>query len=214
VLTVADFARHIEIEFGSRLAPMGFQRLDERRWVRSQKATIRELFVINSLKGATYSPSWGFSSGVAPAFRGRSFRRQSTDKNAIMDLIIDPIDLAGDVPRQAFSFLTGHDREIPIGQIRICAEQFVPRALADFDRVHSLNDFCRLFVERSQLQYRRFAFDMYTQHRLVRGFVLLLTGQRSEGLKLIREFCRSMNIEFEHRVLSDCIRHAESLAST
>ena len=210
MLTVADIEPHIESEFGSRLGPLGFQRLAERRWVRAQKLPIRELFVIGALKGAQYSPSWGFSSGFVPSFRGGSFRRQSTDKNAVMDLVIDPIDITGDVPRQAFGFIKGHDAEIPIEQIRASAEHFVPQALADFDRVSSIRDFCRFFVERSRLEYRRFGFDMYVQHQLVRGFVLLLTGQRDEGLERIREFCRSVHAEFEDRVLLECIRHAQS----
>lgn len=210
MLTVADIEPHIEREFGSRLEPLGFQHLGDRKWVRSQKLPIRELFVIGALKGAEYCPVWGFSSGLAPSFRGRSFRRQSTDKNVIMDLVIDPIDLTGDVPRQAFGFITGYDTEIPVEQIRTCAEHFVPLALADFDRVHSVRDFCQFFVERSRLEYRRFGFDMYVQHQLVRGFVLLLMGQRDEGLKRIREHCQSMDAEFDDRVLSECICHAQS----
>jgi len=188
VLTVSDIEPHIEREFGSRLEPLGFQRLGQRKWVRSQKQPIRELFVIGTLKGARYSLAWGFSSGFVPSFRGQSFRRQSTDKNAIMDLIIDPIDITGDVPPQAFGFITGHDTQIPTKQIRACAEHFVPLALADFERVHSVHCFCQFFLERSQLQYRRFLFHNYVQHELVFGFVLILTGRRDEGLERIRKF--------------------------
>ena len=209
MLTVSDIEPHIESEFGSRLGPLGFQRLGPRKWVRSRNQPIRELFVIRALKGGMYSPSWGFSSGFAPSISGRTFRRQNTDKNAIMDLVIDPIDIAGEVPSQAFGFITGLDTQIPSAQIRVCAEHFVPLALADFDRIHSVREFCQFFVERSHLQYRRFGFNMYVQHQLVQGFVLLLTGQRDEGLERIREFCRSFDLEFEDRVLSECIRHAE-----
>ena len=100
---------------------MGFHRVGDRRWVRPQKLPIRELFTIGALKGAQYSPAWGFSSGLAPSFRGQNFRRQSTDKNAVMDLITDPIDITGNVPQQAFGFITGRDTEIPVQRIRACA---------------------------------------------------------------------------------------------
>jgi hypothetical protein len=210
MLTVADIEPHIEREFDSRLKPSGFKRIGARRWVRSQKLPVRDLFVIGTLKGAQYSPAWGLSSGFVPSFRGRSFRRQSTDKNAIMDLTIDPIDITGQVPQQAFRFITGHDTKIPIEQIRACAEHFVPQALEDFDRVRSIRDFCQFFIERSRLEYRRFGFEMYVQHRLVGGFALLLAGRRDEGLEQIREFCRNMDAEFEDRILSECIRHALS----
>jgi hypothetical protein len=210
MLTVADIEPYIESEFGSRLEPLGFQPVGGRKWVRSQKRPIRELFIINALKGAQYSPAWGFSSGFAPSFRGQSFRRQSTDKNAVMDLVIDPIDTTGEVPSQAFGFITGYDTEIPSQQICGCAEHFVPLALADFERVCSVHDFCQFFLERSRLHYRRFGFDMYVQHQLVRGFVLLLTGRREEGLQQIRDFCRSADAEFEDRVLSEYIGDAHS----
>jgi hypothetical protein len=214
VLTVSDIDPHIQREFGSRLEPLGFQWLGERKWVRSQKLPMRELFVIAALKGGMYSPMWGFSSGFVPSFRSRRFRRQTTDKNAMMDLTIDPIDVPGLVPPQAFGFITGMDTEIPLAQIRACAEHFVPLALADFDRVRSVRDFCLLFLERSRLEYRRFEFDMYVQHQLARGFVLLLTGQRDEGEKQIREFCRRMDAEFDDPVLSECIRVALESGTT
>jgi hypothetical protein len=210
MLTVVDIEPDIESEFGSRLEPLGFRRFAGRKWVRSQKLPIRELFLIGALKGGRYAPAWGFSSGLVPSFRGGSFRRQSTDKNAIRDLVIDPIDITGDVPRQAFGFITGHDTQVPLSQIRNCAQRFVPLALADFDRVRSVRDFCQFFLERSRLDCRRFGFDNYVQHRLVHGFVLLLTGRRDEGLARIRKFCGSMDAEFEDRVLTDCIRHAGS----
>ncbi len=209
MLTVSDIEPHIESEFGSRLEPLGFQRLEQRKWMRSQKQPIKELFVIGALKGGQYSPVWGFSAGVVPSFRGHTFRRQTTDKNAVMDLGIDPIETTGEVPSQAFAFITGCDTEIPVGQIRECAEYFVPLALADFDRVRSVRDFCCFFLERSRLEYRRFTFDMYVQHQLVHGFVLIMTGHRDEGLEKIREFCQRMDADFEDRVLSECIRNAE-----
>jgi len=162
-------------------------------------------------QGCTVFTSVGLLVWFRTFFRGRGFRRQSTAKNAIMDLVIDPIDITGNVPPQAFGFINGYDTEIPIEPIRRCAEHFLPLALADFDRVCSIHDFCQFFVERSRLEYRRFTFDMNVQHRLVRGFVLLLTGQRDAGLAQIREFCHSTDAEFDDRVLAECIHHAQSL---
>ena len=214
MLTVSDIEPNIETEFGSRLEPLGFERLGQRRWIRSCKLPIRELFTIGALKGGRYSPVWGFSCGVVPSFRAQSFRRQSTHKKAIMDLVIDPIDITGSVPPKAFGFITGLHTAIPKREIRDCAEHFVPLALADFDRVSTLHDFCQFFLERSRLQYRRFAFDMYLQHQLALGFVHLLTGERAEGVERIREFCRSMEADLDDRVLSECIRHADTLQTT
>src|ERR1700722_4273803 len=104
MLKVFEIEPGIEIEFGSRLEPLGFRRLGRHKWLRSQKTPIRELFAIGALKGGRYCPVWGFSSGFVPSFKGQTFRRQSTDKNATMDLVIDPIDITGRVPSQTFGF--------------------------------------------------------------------------------------------------------------
>ncbi len=207
--TVSSMEPHIESEFGLRLEPLGFRPLGQRKWVRSQKSPIREMFLIGNLKGGSYCPIWGFSCGFAPSFQRQTFRRQSTDKNAVMDLVIDPIDITGDVPPQAFSFLTGHDVQLPKAQIQTSAEYFVPMATADFDRVTSVLDFCQFFLVRSRLQYRRFSFNNYLQHQLVFGFVLILTDQFDKGMERIRKFCRDRVMDFENRILMKYIRHAE-----
>jgi hypothetical protein len=208
-LTISDIEPYMASEFGSRLEPWGFQPVGKRRWVRSQKALIRELFELQRI-GALHSPRWGWSSGLAPSFQAQVFRRQSTDKNAVWDLTVDPIDLTANVPPQAFGVLAGWAMSMITAQMRECAERFVPLAMADFDRVNCIRDFCDLFLERSLLRYRRFAFNAYCQHRLVSGFVLIVTGRRSEGLERIREFCRAEEVDFEDRVLQRCIREAES----
>ena len=214
MLKVSEIEPDIQHEFSSRLEPLGFQRLGRHKWLRSQKHPVRELFGLTSLKGGRYCPVWGFSSGFVPSFKGQTFRRQSTDKNAINDLVIDPIDITGLVPSLTFRFISGYDTEIPTKDIRACAEYFVPLALADFDRVQSVRNFCHFFIERSEIQYRRFMFHNYVQHQLAFGFVLILMGRRDEGVERIREFCRSMDTNFEDRILSECICHAESHGAT
>jgi hypothetical protein len=210
MITASDVEQHVVREFGSRLESLGFELVGKRKWVRSKKTPIRELFGIGALKGCRYSPAWGFSTGVVPAIRSsNTFARQSTSKNAVKDLIIDPVDPTGEVPKQSYGFLPGCTAEVPVKEIRTCAEHFLPLAVADFDRVKSLQDFCKFFLERRRLLYRRFAFDMYVQHRLAYGFVLIMTGSRDEGLERIRQFCENYAMEFQGRVLSECIRRAE-----
>lgn len=211
MLKVADIEPVINEEFGSRLEVAGFSRIAPRKWLRSCKLPIREIFVLGALKGCTYSPIWGISCGLAPKLGRDGFRRQSTDKNAVMDLVIDPIDLPGNVPKQTFSFNTGYTTEIPQRQIQTCAEYFVPLALADFDRVHSIQDFCHFFLERSRLRYSRFQFDNYIQHQLVQGFVLILNGKRAEGIEQLHEFCKSMDVIFDDKVLLQHIEETDAV---
>jgi len=208
----ADLEPHIDREFGDLLGAQGFKPAGRHRWVRSLKKPLREIVQLTLLKGRVYSPVWGISSGFAPSFQ-RSFRRQSTDKNAIMDLIFDPIDETGNVPSHTFHLMPNQGLEETVACIRACAAHFVPLALADFNRVHSAKDFCRFFLERSRLKYRRFEFEMYVQHKLAFGFALIVMGQRAEGLERVHAFCRSNSANPEDRVLLDYIRQAEILSS-
>ncbi len=212
MLTVPEIEPYIERAFATLLEPRGFRMTGKRRWVRSVKAPMREIFSIEALKGGHYSPSWGISCGYVPVLKGRQFRRQSTERNAVPDLIIDPIDVGGHVDPHSFSFITGADARAPLEQIEVCASHFVPLAFADFDRVSALSDFCDLFEERSLLKYRRFTFYMYVQHCISRGFVEILRGRSEEGRRQVRAFCADHDARFDDPVLSACIRAAEEAA--
>jgi hypothetical protein len=208
MITIADVKSHASLEFGQRLEAMSFDKVAELKWVRSSKLPIREIFMLRALKGGQYSPVWGISSGQIPSYYSRTLRRQTTAKNVVMDLVIDPIDTTGVVPPEAFSFISGYDSQLPASQIRLCANQFVPLAIADFDRVQSVPDFCEFFLERSKLKYRRFEFLMYQQHQLAMGFVALLTGNRESGLNSIEQFCAEVSLPFEDKLLSEYLQKA------
>jgi hypothetical protein len=212
--TVADVESEIDIAFGPLLEPIGFMKHGRRRWVRSQKLPIRELFEIGASRCGRYSPVWGFSSGFVPFFDGHRFRCRNTDKNADMDLVIDPIDITATVPPQAFSFMPGCDPQVPVRSIRDCAAHFVPLAIVDFSRVQTPHDFCRFFLERSRLRYRRIQFHMYAQHKLAFGFVLIMVGRREEGIEKIREFCQEVDLPFSSRNIAQCFRYVESYRPT
>lgn len=205
VITASDLEPYIEREFGLRLAAEGFCQVAKRTWVRSAKLPIREIFRIYFL-GARYTPCWGISSGIVPALHGNGFRRQQTDKSAVMDLVIDPIDITGEVPKETFSFIPGLDMKVPKEEIKRCAKHFVPLALADFDRVKNLREFFLFFRERSKLKYRRFEFDMRLNHVLTLAFIELYEGRSDEGLRLVRAFCKTHGFDYRDKVLAEYIR--------
>src|SRR5687767_5083810 len=122
-MSLSEIDPYIQREFGSRLEPLGFERVSARTWLCSRKAPIREIYTVSALKGTQYSPVWGFSCGIVPSIQSRKFRRQSTDKNAVMDLTIDPIDVTGEVPPEAFTFNNNDDSCLPIVAVRGCAER-------------------------------------------------------------------------------------------
>jgi hypothetical protein len=205
--TNSNLKNEIEDEFSSQLGSIGFRQIGSGKWIRSQNEPIKNFFVLNSMKGGQLSPAWGFSSGITPSFKNGVFRKQSTDKNSVMDLIIDPIDATGNVPSFAFCLLPGSKFDI-----RSRAEQSVKLAASDFVRVNSLRDFCSFFLERKQLKYRRFLFDMYNSQRLAYGFVLILNGQKDDGLKQIQNFCEKFDADFNNSILQEYIQSAESIS--
>lgn len=160
MVSAADLDAYVDTAFGAALAQHGFAKVAAHRWVRSRNAPVRALFAINALKGGTYCPAWGISSGFAPPCRGRRISRQSTDKSAVMDLVMNPVDVSGDVPRAAYTFIAGYDTALPTRAVDKCAAHFIPLALADLDPVRTQADFCRVFDERGRLRYRRFQFHI------------------------------------------------------
>jgi hypothetical protein len=131
-----------------------------------------------------------------------------------MDLVMDPVDLSGDVPRAAYSFIAGYDTAIPTRAVDKCAAHFIPLALADLDPVRTQADFCRVFDERSRLRYRRFQFHNYVQHGLVRAMMLMRAGRKEEGNQALEEFCRAFEIDPSDKVLVEYVRLANDYAAS
>ncbi len=50
------------------LGPLDFAPGSGRRWIRTTKSPIREIFRLQPLKGATYSCVWGFDLEFVPVF--------------------------------------------------------------------------------------------------------------------------------------------------
>jgi hypothetical protein len=78
---------------GSALLHDGFEQVNRRRWVRSTKQPIRELFCLVAMKGACYSPRWGFSLDFVPHVSGSSVRWHRSANAVLLDLCYDPLDL-------------------------------------------------------------------------------------------------------------------------
>jgi len=213
MVNASDLNAYVDVAFDAALKPHGFKRVAARRWVRSCDAPIRGIVTINALKGGQYCPAWGVSSGFAPSMRGRRFARQSTDKNSVMDLVMDPVDLSGTVPSRAYRFVSGYDTAVPTRGVDRCASQIVPLALADLDRIRDEADFCRGFEKRSRLRYKRFPFYSHIQHALVRVFIQLRRGQSQEGFSALEEFCRQYDFDLADKVLVEYLQRAADHAA-
>jgi hypothetical protein len=183
------------------LAAIGFKPVGARKWVRATKLPLRELFDLRASKGGTFAPAWGFSTGKIPSWQ-RQFRRQSTDKNAIMDPMVDSRLLT--LPAPQFGFITGFNIAALVATIRACADFCVPRAIQDFNRVVSVAYFCAFFKEHQSTLDPKLCFP----HRLTLGFVQLWDGEIDAGLKTIRALCELLRTTDDDKILQECIRHA------
>lgn len=199
--TISCLEAPIATYFGAPLAAIGFKPIGSRKWVRATKLPLRELFELRAYKGATFAPAWGFSTGEIPSWQ-RQFRRQSTDKNAIMDLMVDSRLLTPPAPE--FGFLTGYNIAAPVAHIRACADFCVPRAIQDFNRVVSVADFCAFFKEHRPTLDRA----NYFPHQLTFGFVQLWNSEIDAGLKTIRALCELLRTTDDDKILQECIRRA------
>lgn len=166
----------------------GFQKVAERTWVRDRKIPIREIFTVNSLKGATYSAAWGFSLDFVPLFTNHMFKWKRTNKSARCDICIDPIDLEGDVPEWcSFSHLQGV-MEAASDEVSVSMNQAIKKALSDFESIQSISDLETLFRSRSALIYRRFGFDNYVQVYLAWGKLLIALGAKRKVRNCLKNF--------------------------
>lgn len=191
----------IATHFGVPLAAIGFKPVGARKWVRATKLPLRELFELGADNGGTFAPTWGFSTGEIPSWQ-RQFRRQSTDKNAIMGLMVDSRLLTPPAPQ--FGFITGFNIAAPVAPIRACADFCVPRAMRDFDRIGSPADFRVRFKE----YMATLNLSDYFPHQLTLGFVQLWDGEIGAGLKTIRALYELLRTTDDDKILQECIRHA------
>src|ERR1022692_2349304 len=142
--------------FGSALPKHGFERIDDRKWVRSTKAPIREVVRLVALKGASYSPAWGFSLDFVPHVSGSSSRWHRSAKAAIFDLCYDPIDYTMSLDDCTISSLAGRDAATDAAdrQTQIALDLALPW----FASVNDVADLVQEFEAKKQRPFVRFGF--------------------------------------------------------
>jgi len=189
------------------LLPLGFHGVPTRKWVREDKAPIREIFEVQALKGATYTAAWGFSLDFVPQYCKGKLHWKRTSTSCRGDLWIDPTDGPDELSARCMFLNLPGQREPTLHEIEHCTRQTVPRALDEFERIHGMADLERLFAERERLPSRRFNFDDFPQSRLAWGLLLIALGRHREGEEQLQRFCRQTG--FDRSVLAQAVRGAE-----
>jgi len=181
----------IQGQFAPKLAGSGFTQVKPRRWIRSTKAPIREIVQVVALKGASYIPVWGVSVDFIPHRAGRRFAWHRTERSALFDLRVDPLDWPDEEAAERFKFgrfagrgAVGRGQfgtRSPSRAIKRSAAATVRASATWFDRIDGLGSLRQLFEEAQARPVHRFSFDGYVQHRLAYAFVLAALGETERG---------------------------------
>jgi hypothetical protein len=186
--------------FGTALCRRGFEQVERRKWVRSDRAPIRELFRIAAIKGASLSPVWGFSLDFVPHSSGSTIRWHRSNKSAIFDLRYDPIDYTA-------SF---DEWSIPSSEGRTAAREQADRsthvalelALPWFQSVGTERDLIREFEAKKERPFVRFGFDNYVQEPLAYAFTLAKVGRSVDAESEVNRWATRLGL---HQSVRDAL---------
>jgi hypothetical protein len=165
--------------FGAALTADGFEPTDRRRWVRSTKQPIREVFSLLAMKGGCFSPRWGFSLDFVPHVSGSSVRWHRSTKAARFDLCYDPVDYTADAGEWFVPCLEG--RSTTHNAAASVTRRAPGLALPWFASVNDLADLVREFEAKKRRPFVRFGFYNYVQEPLAYAFVLAGMGRWTDA---------------------------------
>lgn len=187
---------------GAELSPLGFTPIRPRRWVRTPRSGIRDIFEFQALKGGVYSARWGFSLDFVPLLHGDRLRWKRTAKTADFDLCIDPIDEYG-APPEWCSFCRSTSQHE--GRMVLAVKEAARAAKLDFSRANSIGDVVAMFRQRAALRLRRFGLENYPQTHLAWGLSLVAVGDLTEGERHLELFCGRFSINRQNRMIRQAL---------
>ncbi len=187
--------------FGQPLIHEGFVRVSDRKWIRRHSADIADLFEIQALKGANYSPLWGFSLSYVPHISGSTLRWHNTDKSAQFDYRYDPLDSdyrsRDEYEAWLISRLWGVERAQQ--EAEYSSNRSLPLALALFSEISNIDKLIHLYADSLQAYRakvpRRFGFFNYTQFPIAYALTLSRLGKYDEGVAILQE-AQSYGLEY------------------
>jgi hypothetical protein len=162
---------------------IGFERVAPRRWVRSTKAPIRELFDFVTLKTDRIGPRWGISLDFVPHLdRAGRVKWHRTARSAVHDLCHDPLDYVSPTSRHVIAWTLYPNWPL---SFRKEAAPLAGRALQEahsfWNGITDLPGVLRRIEEKKAQSFVRFGFSNYTQEPLAEAFVRSALGQDIAG---------------------------------
>jgi len=182
-LSASVFNARAAEAFGPRLEEMGLRALAPRKWGDPGERSIRRLFELQPLKGASYTPRWGLSFDFVPHLTDRGeVRWHRTLKNTRFDLACRPIDHEpSDTRRRGWYTTLFLAPERLAADLRRLADLAIPEAARWWASVKDEDDLPAAFEARRSLPAIGIPFESYTQEYLAFAFVLASAGDSRAG---------------------------------
>jgi hypothetical protein len=185
--TAAEIDDALTRTFHPALIEVGFERVDRRRWVRSTRLPIRDVFEMGSLKSGTLTPIWGVSLDFVPHVSGgRDVRWHRTAKTARFDLRFDPVDsIERNTPEaEAWSVFPPFEPVAVVTKdLTSLARLAIPEALRFWSPLTTVADLPEAIRQKKERPTVRFGFENYVQEPLAEAFVFAALGDaRAVGL--------------------------------
>ena len=189
-LPAAEVDELVQETFGRDLGSRGFEQINLRSWVGSDKAPIREEVGVGSLKGYSFMPGWSISLDFVPhVTKTGKIAWHRTAKQHRADLGIDPADDPKRLQADRLA-VRGMAREDDVRRsLRRSSVLTAELSEAWFSRINDVPSLVSLFEEAERQPVVRFGFDNYVQHRLAFAFVLARTGDLTRARAELDRWC-------------------------
>jgi hypothetical protein len=171
--------RIVQETLSPKLAHRGFEQIDRRRWMRSEKRSIREVIRLTSMKGVRLSPSWGFSLDFVPHISAGRLRWHKTLKSTVLDLSYDPYDYEDKI----FTISRFASADAVRNAALDLLADVLTRSSEFFDSVRTVADLPRSVEAKRNRPFVRFGFLNYVQEPMAYAFVLAKLGNLDDARK-------------------------------
>lgn len=201
----AIVAKHL----AKHLPSLGLGQISPRSWIDGSKPPARRMFEIVLVKGQGMKTRWGFSLDFVPHITGwnlppastRKIGWHRTDKNAMLDVIVDPCDLPH------FSSLFGADRLD--GELESYLPAAVERACETWRRGETWHGMLQIVQEIRERKVNCFGFCNYTQLPLAFAFLSAKIGDLAAAEAELEAYARRHKLD--DAVELKLIKHAREL---
>jgi hypothetical protein len=194
-IPIDKFNQAIGRTLGGALATAGFEPVAPRRWVRSTRAPIRDLLVLQAGKGVSYSPMWGFSLDFVPhVTTSGDVKWHRTAKSARLDLVYIPANhcrLASEARDWDVSpIATPEELQEDLARV---TRMVTAQALPFWERVRGIEDLPSAYREHRSRPPAGLHWGNFPQQVLATAFVLAKSGDAA-GRAELAEYIRAYDV--------------------